>query len=159
MATKVTRRNPFEDFTKPVNNDHAYPQNNNQEGFNGEEYGGEPQMQNDWGQPAQEYSGRMTNPFGKPNVYAEEPQYNNGADGIQEDGYTQASNGGQAWNPDADKPQQLGQYDPGNSDYSEKAGFGYGAGSGTNKIIDPLNEPPLLEGKIIDIFPFLKILA
>ncbi len=154
MATKITRKNPFEDITDPNVTNNTYEQTSNQEGF------GQPQMseatpaQNEWGQPTQEYNGRMTNPFGRAETYADNTQYQDDIDMAREDEYNQASYGNQAWNPDAVKPQQFGQYNQGEGNYQTKSGFGIEEGSGAPS--DHLNEPPLLEGMYKKPFKILN---
>ncbi|CAI2374164.1 unnamed protein product [Moneuplotes crassus] len=137
MKTRVTRKNPFEGFTQPNQSENA--------GFSDPKIKEEPYSQNEWGQPAQEFGGRVTNPFGTPNTYSQDSQYQDDIDMAREDTYNQASYGGQAWNPDANKAQQFGQYDPNQLAPPEKSGYGFGGNSMEGQVNDYLNEPPLLE--------------
>eukprot|EP00344_Euplotes_crassus_P008210 CAMPEP_0197005042 /NCGR_PEP_ID=MMETSP1380-20130617/27369_1 /TAXON_ID=5936 /ORGANISM="Euplotes crassus, Strain CT5" /LENGTH=221 /DNA_ID=CAMNT_0042424033 /DNA_START=15 /DNA_END=680 /DNA_ORIENTATION=+ len=128
-----------------MNNDNDHDQNSSQNINNRAQLKEEPQKKNNWEKTTSEFNGRMTNPSREPNTYSGDSQSHNETDTTMEDTYTQPSRGGQDWNPDAHKPQQLGQYGQDASERPGKVGFGARENSVKRPGFDPLNEPPLLE--------------
>ena len=146
MAARNVRKNPFGHNINNKNQTNNFQEDSNNDINEDPSFTEILQQRDEWEEPNQDYTGRMTNPFGTQPEYSRKGGFPENEALSEMDANAQSSTRKAFWSNEGNKADQYTEYNQGNPNYDEKVG--YGGSSQTNPMDNNLNEPPLLEGEL-----------